>query len=83
MGFYQCPNHGATWRIRDVPNRSGVEFHSGYFIRDTAGCPLPGLAVRSGLAGIRDSRKAMQKLMEVTNGYETLELVIWDGAINE
>lgn len=39
---YVGPRHGATWVVKDVPQRSAILFHAGGTIANTAGCILLG-----------------------------------------
>lgn len=34
-----------TYEVQNVPNRSGILFHTGNSIRDTHGCIIPGLSL--------------------------------------
>lgn len=75
VGIYRCdnfssPKFGPTWKLRDVPNRSDIEFHWGSYVQDTRGCPLLGcrfyeiedfLVMLSGSqVGFSEFRKALQ-----------------------
>ena len=39
---YVSSTHGETWKVENVPGRSGILFHKGNSVRHTSGCILLG-----------------------------------------
>lgn len=82
MTRHHSPRFGDVFKIHDVPGRTDIEFHPGNLLKDTKGCPLPGLEreIRETVDGMEPrkvlySGKAME-LMKDKFGYEDIELTI-------
>lgn len=56
------------WLVLDVPNRSGIRFHSANFVSQLRGCIAPGLRRwdinNDGIIDIMDSKKALSLMEE-------------------
>ena len=80
---YVCRRHvsnrfGETFMVTNVPGRTGILFHPGNEVEDTAGCIL--LAEHYGkLHGDRailNSGKTFKRFMEVMKGFDKFHLTI-------
>lgn len=62
-GEYWCApeqrHNRPSYRIHDVPGRSGVLIHTGNFLTDTSGCILPGCDFVPGKPAVYGSSNAM------------------------
>ena len=75
---YKSPAFGETFIVENVPNRSGILFHAGNTVKDTAGCIL--LAEHFGkLRGFRavlNSGKTFEEFMQTMVGDDRFHLTI-------
>jgi hypothetical protein len=85
VGTYTCKRftskrHGLTWRLQDVPGRSGIIIHAGNTHRDTRGCILLGICVGilNGKKAVLKSRKAMTSLRRLFRDVLEVKLTIED-----
>ena len=79
---FQSVKHPDCWQVVDVPDRSGILFHTGNSSADCTGCIIPGLT-RTGL-NVWNSADAMRLLHDVLDpqaGQFTLEISPALGAI--
>lgn len=69
---------GETFEVMDVPDRTGILFHSGNFIDSTAGCILLGQYIDKlkGDRGVFNSGNTFKRFMEKFAGVDTLLLTI-------
>ncbi len=56
----KSPKYGAHFHVTGVPGRSLILIHIGNTARDTKGCLLPGLKLKT--HWVEESREAMEKL---------------------
>jgi hypothetical protein len=74
---YTSPRHGETFRIKTVPHRTDVLFHSGNYLDHTEGCILLGLSlINSPKRGVGNSRVAHEMFMEDLNGFSEASLTV-------
>jgi len=73
---YKSPRHGETFRVKTVPHRSDILFHTGNWLDNTEGCVLLGLSLIEDPRGIGNSKSAHEKFMEILNGFDTAHLTI-------
>lgn len=74
---YHSPHHGHTFRVKNVPGRSGILFHTGNNLDDTEGCILLGLSqVSRPKRGIGNSRTAHEMFMEDLKEHNLAHLTI-------
>ena len=62
--WMETPSHGWTYRLRDTPGRTAVQFHVGNWDKDTMACPLPGESWTYGNDGrlmVTNSKKAFRQ----------------------
>lgn len=59
---------GETYRVLDVPNRTGIMFHAGNSTGDTQGCILLGYMAKIKDETILESTKACAAFMAALNG---------------
>jgi len=70
--------HGSTWKVDNVPNRSNILFHPGNVVEDTEGCIL----LAQSFGKLRDRRAILNSghtfntFMELTRSYIRLHLTI-------
>lgn len=60
--------------LNDVPNFKGVRIHAGNTVKDTEGCILVGQAYEG--ETLRESRKALDRLLEVLKDQHDITLAI-------
>lgn len=67
-----------TFRLQDVPGRSGILFHIGNTEKDTQGCILLGLKLGAlgGAPGVSESKIAFEKFLTLTRDFDSFELCI-------
>lgn len=63
-----------VYRLQDVPDREGIEFHVGNRVKETEGCILVGETI--GRGEIYGSRKAFDGFMELLKGEEEIRVFI-------
>jgi len=72
------PKYGATYMVRDVPNREHIVIHWGNWIEDTEGCILLGDSIlrSGGRRGVANSRNTFNSFIEYLEGAPELHLTI-------
>lgn len=78
---YRSNKFGETFIVKNVPGRVGVLFHSGNYVRDTAGCIILGETVsklRGGDRGVTNSGATFGSFMSKMAGAETFHLTIYE-----
>lgn len=69
------------WLVKDVPNRSGIRFHSANFVSQLEGCIAPGLDKHDlngdGIVDITNSKKAMSMMNDLLPDKFNLD-IIWN-----
>ena len=67
-----------TFRVQNVPGRSGILFHVGNTAEDTEGCILLGLKLGQAIniPGIAESKIGFMKFMTLTRDWDSFELCI-------
>lgn len=83
IGQYKCNKithnkYGLTFVITDVPNRTGILFHSLNFSSESEGCIGLGKVFykHKGRYGIARSRDAMNEFREYTNKHNNITLIV-------
>jgi len=78
-----------VWELRGVPHRTQIQIHIGNTSEDSEGCILLGTSYSRQnfpskknsnvlLSGVRSSRAAFKKFMDLTEEYDELEITIRD-----
>jgi len=77
---YNSEKYHKTYKVQDVPGRTGILFHTGNFEQDTEGCILPGLMAGelAGKPAVKSSALAMKALEDLV-GKEDFVLTIKKG----
>lgn len=81
-GDYKCEPHDGrysdTWRVNNVPGRSGIVIHIGNTESDTKGCIIPGSVIGSlhGERAVLGSRRALNKLRDYIGTASKFDLTI-------
>lgn len=70
-----------TWEVADVPGRSHILFHVANYAHDIEGCIGLGRGIFAHLDGITNSANAMGEFYRITDGIETMPLVIRQEAL--
>jgi len=70
------------WEITGVPGRSHILIHIANYSRNVQGCIGLGLGVFADLAGVSNSRTAIEEFYSLTAGQNLFEIQIIEGAIN-
>ena len=76
---YSSQRFGFTYKLVNVPNRSGIIIHAGNFPRDTRGCILLGMSWsinETDGPAIRRSQRAMDRFREETKNTQGFLLEI-------
>ena len=73
---WNSPHFGETFKVKDVPGRTQILFHSGNTIQDTKGCIILGSGLLDNKKGVSESRKAFTKFMQILDGYDKAHLTI-------
>jgi hypothetical protein len=74
---HTSPRHGLTFRVKTVPHRSDILFHTGNWLDETQGCILLGLnLIPFPKRGVGSSRVAHEMFMEDMEGYDTGHLTV-------
>ena len=66
---YYSHRHGETFKVIDVPGRSGIIFHKGNVEEDTEGCILLGMEIGTieGRPAVMQSKTAMERFRNLMN----------------
>ena len=75
---FDSTHHGETFRIEDIPGRSGVLFHAGNIVEHTEGCILLGESVGKlkGERAVLNSGKTFAEFMDRAGGEPSLHLTV-------
>lgn len=75
--IYKSHRHGKTYKVEDVPGRTGIIFHAGNIVDNTGGCILLGSSVGKlkNNRAVLNSGKTFDNFMKETIG-EILHLTI-------
>lgn len=75
---YQSPKHGTVLLLKDVPNRSMIEMHTGNYTSQILGCILPGSnhadINADGIMDVTNSRNTMKKILSLLGDTGTIEI---------
>ena len=82
-GLYSCVRHSSqkykdTFRLKDVPNRTGILLHPGNHMDHSAGCIIIGekFDPYKDEPGIQSSSEGFQEFMKILENRQTFELLI-------
>jgi hypothetical protein len=78
------PNHGLVWLLKEVPDRTFIEFHIANWPSELLGCIAPGLrwGCDSGTLqwGVLESGDAYRAFMADNEAEETIQLTFINGS---
>jgi len=80
---YRChrqysTNFGWTFKVNDCPGRTGILFHAGNYVKDTAGCIILGqyFGKLKDNRGVLNSGNTFKKFMDIMDGQDEFHLTI-------
>jgi hypothetical protein len=77
MERHTSPRHGLTFRVKTVPHRSDILFHTGNWMDQTEGCILLGLTlIYEPKRGVGNSKVAHGMFMEDLQGHDIAHLTV-------
>lgn len=78
MERYDSPSRGPnTWQLVEVPDRTYIQIHVANYATDVLGCIGLGTSLLSDLAGVGNSRNAMDRFHQITDGLTESEIQIY------
>lgn len=82
MHRVDSPKFGPNmWEVSDVPNRTHILIHVANTSNNVLGCIGLGTSLYGDLAGVGNSRRAINEFYELTGGMQKMELEIVKGVI--
>ena len=77
--FRNSPKNGPVLELRNVPNRTYIQIHSGNFTRDIHGCILVGESIKfidgDEIPDITNSKVTHKRLLELADKKGVIEIV--------
>ena len=70
-----------TWEIANVPSRTHILIHAGNMAANVEGCVAIASGVFPALTGVSNSKAALRRFHELTDGLETEQIIVRSGIL--